>query len=63
MSGAQGAKPMGSKTETTHESEDEGGIQVDKQQDKVTDAAGLGGPIFGAGKDDKKQDLGVTGTG
>ncbi|KAL0724390.1 hypothetical protein Bca4012_038989 [Brassica carinata] len=43
--------------------EDEGGIQVDKQQDKVTDAAGLGGPIFGAGKDDKKQDLGVTGTG
>ncbi|CAN6931654.1 unnamed protein product, partial [Brassica oleracea] len=43
--------------------EDEGGIQVDKHQEKVTDAAGLGGPVFGAGKDDKKQDLGVTGTG
>ncbi|KAF8103113.1 hypothetical protein N665_0188s0067 [Sinapis alba] len=64
MSGAQGAEPMGSKTATTYESkEDEGGIQVDKIQDKVTDAAGLGGPVFGAGKDDKKQDLGVTGTG
>lgn len=69
---------MGSKTATTYESveggqnktkldirskEDEGGIQVDKLQDKVTDAAGLGGPVFGAGKDDNKQDLGVTGTG
>ncbi|KAJ0231805.1 hypothetical protein HA466_0296620 [Hirschfeldia incana] len=78
MSGAQGAEPMGSKTATTYESveggqnktkldirskEDEGGIQVDKIQDKVKDAAGLGGPVFGAGKDDKKQDLGVTGTG
>ncbi|CAH8258659.1 unnamed protein product [Arabidopsis lyrata] len=30
--------------------EDEGEIQVDKLQDKVSDAAGLGGPVFGAGK-------------
>ncbi|CAN6936513.1 unnamed protein product [Brassica oleracea var. botrytis] len=78
MSGAQGAEPMGSKTATTYESleggqnktkldlrsrEDEGGIKVDKQEDKVPEAAGLGGPVFGAGKEDKKQDLGVTGTG
>lgn len=33
------------------------------QQCRAQDAAGLGGPVFGAGKDDKKQDLGVTGTG
>ncbi|KAG7636988.1 hypothetical protein AtNW77_Chr2g0240151 [Arabidopsis thaliana] len=78
MSGAQGAEPMDSRTATTYESveggqnktkldirskEDEGGIQVDKLQDKVSDAAGLGGPVFGAGKEDKKKDLGVTGTG
>ncbi|KAF8103455.1 hypothetical protein N665_0188s0391 [Sinapis alba] len=43
--------------------EDEGGIKVDKLEDKVSEAAGLGGPVFGAGKEDKKQDLGVTGTG
>ncbi|KAG7567212.1 VDE lipocalin domain [Arabidopsis thaliana x Arabidopsis arenosa] len=63
MSGAQGAEPMGSRTATTYESveggqnktkldirskEDEGGIQVDKLQDKVSNAAGLGGPVFGA---------------
>ncbi|KAK9275195.1 hypothetical protein L1049_022456 [Liquidambar formosana] len=77
MSGAQGAQPKGSLTATTYESvgggqnktktdirskEDEGGIEVDKLQDKVEDAAGKGGPVFGAGKDEKKQDLGVTGT-
>ncbi|XP_052188267.1 uncharacterized protein LOC127798738 [Diospyros lotus] len=78
MSGAQGALPPESKTATTYESveggenktkvdirsrEDEGGIQIDKLQDKVPDAAGEGGPVFGAGKDeDDKQDLGVTGT-
>ncbi|CAN4079546.1 unnamed protein product [Withania somnifera] len=45
-----------------HSREDERGIQIDKLQDKVEDAAGLGGPVFGAGKDDNKQDLGVTGT-
>ncbi|KAL0725760.1 hypothetical protein Bca4012_040359 [Brassica carinata] len=69
---------MGSKTATTYESveggqnktkldirsrEDEGGIKVDKLEDKVSEAAGLGGPVFGAGKEDKKKDLGVTGTG
>ncbi|OVA07503.1 hypothetical protein BVC80_33g6 [Macleaya cordata] len=88
MSGAQGAQPKGSFTATTYESveggqnktqtdirskEDVGGIEVDKLQDKVDDAAGLGGPVFGAGvtsADDvdnennmNKQDLGVTGTG
>ncbi|VFQ79552.1 unnamed protein product [Cuscuta campestris] len=78
MSGAQGAEPKGSRTATEYESvpeegnktrldirsrDDEPGIQVDKLQDKVEDAAGLGGPVFGAGKnDDDKQDLGVTGT-
>lgn len=92
MSGAQGAQPPGSGTATTYESlpqdhnprtdlhskEDERGIQIDKLQDKVEDAAGRGGPVFGAaatGIDDnnqqqqqqqqkkKKPDLGVTGTG
>ncbi|GLT70503.1 hypothetical protein SLA2020_425780 [Shorea laevis] len=78
MSGAQGALPMESKTATTYESvpggenktktaidskEDEGMIQIDKLQEKVKDAAGKGGPVFGAGKDENKQDLGVTGTG
>ncbi|GMH13455.1 hypothetical protein Nepgr_015296 [Nepenthes gracilis] len=78
MSGAQGALPPGSRTATMYESvdhgqnktrthtrskEDQGGIQIDKIQDRVEDAAGLGGPVFGAGKDDKKQDLGVAGTG
>ncbi|XP_059282807.1 uncharacterized protein LOC132036472 [Lycium ferocissimum] len=80
MSGAQGAQRQESRTQTTYESitkednktrldihsrEDEKGIQIDKIQDKVDDAAGKGGPVFGAGKDDdkKKPDLGVTGTG
>ncbi|GFP83666.1 hypothetical protein PHJA_000510100 [Phtheirospermum japonicum] len=77
MSGAQGAQPPESFTATTYESveggqnktrldihskEDEGGIQIDKIQDKVEDAAGTGGPVFGAGKDEDKDDLGVTGT-
>ncbi|XP_010260859.1 PREDICTED: uncharacterized protein LOC104599822 [Nelumbo nucifera] len=78
MSGAQGAQPKESFTATIYESvqggdnktrtdirskEDVGGIQVDSLQDKVKDAAGKGGPIFGAGNEDNKQDLGVTGTG
>ncbi|KAF9615401.1 hypothetical protein IFM89_023062 [Coptis chinensis] len=78
MSGAQGAQPKGALTPTTYESvqggenktrtdirskEDEGMIQIDKIEDKVEDAAGKGGPVFGAGKDENKQDLGVTGTG
>ncbi|KAL9351974.1 hypothetical protein Peur_054654 [Populus x canadensis] len=78
MSGAQGAQPPGSTTATTYESvpggenktrvkvdskEDQGAIQIDKLQEKVADAAGEGGPVFGAGKDENKKDLGVTGTG
>ncbi|KAJ1399800.1 seed maturation protein PM41 [Sesbania bispinosa] len=78
MSGAQGAQVKESKTATTYESveggenrtrtdlrskEDQGSIQVDKLQDKVPDPAGKGGPVFGAGEDENKQDLGVTGTG
>lgn len=81
MSGAQGTQPKNSKTATTYESveggenrtrtelrseQDQGGIQIDKLQDKVRDAAGKGGPVFGAGKEDdnnNKQDLGATGTG
>ncbi|KAF3794678.1 hypothetical protein EJ110_NYTH06940 [Nymphaea thermarum] len=43
--------------------EDEGYILVDQEQDKVKDAAGKGGPVFGEGKEEGKQDLGVTGTG
>ncbi|KAL8461789.1 hypothetical protein ACS0TY_033040 [Phlomoides rotata] len=77
MSGAQGTQPPESFTATTYESveggqnktrldvhskEDEGGIEIDKLQDKVEDAVGTGGPVFGAGKDDNKDDLGVTGT-
>lgn len=79
MSGAQGAQPPGSRTATTYESksekgenrtrveiqskEDQGPIQIDKIQGKVEDAAGKGGPVFGEGKEENKQDLGVTGTG
>lgn len=78
MSGAQGAQPKGSMTATTYESvpegenrtrtelrseKDEGPIQIEKLQDKVEDAAGKGGPVFGAGKEEGKADLGVTGTG
>ncbi|XP_008798437.1 uncharacterized protein LOC103713327 [Phoenix dactylifera] len=78
MSGAQGAQPKGSMTATTYESvqggenrtrtdlrsdKDEGPIQIDKLQDKVDDAAGKGGPVFGAGKEEGKTDLGVSGTG
>ncbi|PON38359.1 seed maturation protein [Trema orientale] len=78
MSGAQGALPKEAKTATTYESveegenrtrtklrsqQDQGGIQVDKIEDKVPDPVGKGGPVFGAGKDENKQDLGVTGTG
>ncbi|KAH0986184.1 hypothetical protein GBA52_013361 [Prunus armeniaca] len=78
MSGAQGAQPPGSQTATTYKSipggenksktelksrRDQGGLQIDKLQDKVEDAAGKGGPVFGAGKDPNKQDLGVTGSG
>ncbi|OAY82782.1 hypothetical protein ACMD2_01547 [Ananas comosus] len=78
MSGAQGAQPKGSATATTYESveggenrtrtavrstADEGGIQVKKIEDKAEDAAGKGGPVFGAGKEEGKPDLGVTGTG
>ncbi|CAL9751083.1 unnamed protein product, partial [Musa acuminata subsp. burmannicoides] len=38
-------------------------IKIEKQQDKVEeDAAGGGGPVFGAGKEEHKPDLGVTGT-
>ncbi|EAZ06847.1 hypothetical protein OsI_29082 [Oryza sativa Indica Group] len=43
--------------------EDERGLPVKRLEDKVDDAAGKGGPVFGAGEDDGKPDLGVTGTG
>ncbi|CAJ1958287.1 unnamed protein product [Sphenostylis stenocarpa] len=74
MSGAQGAQPKESKIATTYESteggenrtrtdlrsrEDQGCIQVEKLQEKVSDPAGKGGPVFGAGKDEDKKDLGV----
>ncbi|KAL4597681.1 hypothetical protein ACB092_11G006200 [Castanea dentata] len=59
MSGAQGAQPPESKTATTYELRYD---QINKLQDKVQGAAGKGGPVFGAGKDESTQDLGVTGT-
>ncbi|KAL4279543.1 hypothetical protein GQ457_03G027230 [Hibiscus cannabinus] len=79
MSGAQGALPKESRTATTYESvqggenksktelrskEDQGGVQVDKLEDKATDPAGKGGPVFGSPDPDPNgnQDLGVTGT-
>lgn len=45
--------------------EDEGGIKIDDNQAKVDDAAGKGGPVFGAGDapSDGKPDLAATGTG
>ncbi|NP_001148039.1 seed maturation protein PM41 [Zea mays] len=43
--------------------EDERGLPVRKLEDAVEDAAGKGGPVFGAGTEDGKPDLGVTGTG
>ncbi|CAL4998412.1 unnamed protein product [Urochloa decumbens] len=42
--------------------EDERGLPVRKLEDTVEDAAGKGGPVFGAGTEDGKPDLGVTGT-
>ncbi|XP_066386254.1 uncharacterized protein [Miscanthus floridulus] len=42
---------------------DERGLPVRNLEDTVEDAAGKGGPVFGAGTEDGKQDLGVTGTG
>ena len=42
--------------------EDERGLPVRKLEDTIEDAAGKGGPVFGAGKEDGKPDLGVTGT-
>lgn len=81
MSGSQGAQPPGVMTAMTYESveggenkakldprstEDEGGIEIDKLQDKVP--ADLSGPahwpVFSAAKnvgDEEEKDLGVTG--
>jgi hypothetical protein len=42
--------------------EDERGLPVRKLEDKVDDAAGEGGLVFGAGKLEGKPDLVVTGT-
>ena len=39
---------------------DERGLPVRKVEDTVEDAAGKGGPVFGAGTEDGKPDLGVT---
>lgn len=78
MSGAQGALLQEEKTSTTYESipggenktrtdihsqEDQGTIQIEKEQDKVEDPLAKVGPPFGVKKDEKKQDPGVTGTG
>ena len=54
-------KPL---TTELRSSEDEHGLPVKRLEDKVDDATGKGGPVFGAGADDDgKPDLGVTGTG
>ncbi|KAF7042102.1 hypothetical protein CFC21_051787 [Triticum aestivum] len=44
-------------------SKDEHGLPVKMLEERVEDATGKGGPVFGAGTDDGKPDLGVTGTG
>ncbi|KAK7851746.1 hypothetical protein CFP56_041042 [Quercus suber] len=63
MSGAQGAQSPESKSATTYESISGERTKprlkyIQKRiRDKVEDAAGKGGPVFGAGKDENKQDL------
>ncbi|KAJ7544723.1 hypothetical protein O6H91_09G090800 [Diphasiastrum complanatum] len=77
MSGAQGAQPPGSRTATTYEmkkdatheklkevvsaAQDSPSVPVDMKADKVKDASGKGGPVFG--NPNQNADLGVTGSG
>lgn len=78
MSGAQGALPKECFTSTTYESkgggenkaklnlfskEDEGGVEVEKLEEKVKDPMGEHRPVFYAGQDENKEDLGISGTG
>ncbi|EFJ25381.1 hypothetical protein SELMODRAFT_228207 [Selaginella moellendorffii] len=77
MSGAQGALPPGSFTDTTYESQEGAKIQerVDSKEDAhgipvkmgtdeqhKDEAAGHGGPVFGQPDAKKEDDIGVSGT-
>lgn len=61
----QGSKQENRPRTELRSTDDEKGIEIDKVQDKVEDAAGKGGPVFGPRKNEppNKQDWGVTGTG
>ncbi|KAL5219847.1 hypothetical protein ABZP36_024560 [Zizania latifolia] len=61
--GLERRQPAARRTEL-RSSDDERGLPVKRLEDKVVDAAGKGGPVFGAGgAEDGKLDRGVTGTG
>ncbi|XP_078153717.1 uncharacterized protein LOC144548880 [Carex rostrata] len=72
MPGAQGAQSKGSFTATTYHTaptaatEDPSKMAIRSDKDEpgvsVKDAAGLDGPVFGAGADDGKPDLGDAST-
>ena len=55
----QGSRQQAPRTEL-RSGKDERGLPVRKVDDTVEDAAGKGGPVFGAGTEDGKPDLGVT---
>ncbi|GJN03376.1 hypothetical protein PR202_ga20813 [Eleusine coracana subsp. coracana] len=61
--GSAGQESRQSQRTELRSDEDEQGMPVRKLEDKVQDAAGKGGPVFGAGREEGKPDLGVTGTG
>ncbi|KAJ4787954.1 Seed maturation protein PM41 [Rhynchospora pubera] len=79
MSGVQGAQPMGTTTPTTYESveggenrtraslfsrEDEGRIEIQREEDKVTDTVGQKLDLaLRTGKEDNNKDTAVSGTG
>ena len=62
MSGSAQEQRQAPRTEL-RSGEDARGLPVRKLEDTIEDAAGKGGPVFGAIKEDGKPDLGVTGTG
>jgi hypothetical protein len=65
LAAADSMEESGQKTPRTElrSSEDDHGLPVKRLEDKVEDATGKGGPVFGAGAEEGKPDLGVTGTG
>ncbi|KAF7054429.1 hypothetical protein CFC21_062102 [Triticum aestivum] len=61
--GAEECQQQQSPRTELRSSKDEHGLPVKMLEEKVEDASGKGGPVFGAGAEDGKPDLGVTGTG